>query len=409
SSAATSPSGGKPEEVPAPDTQLPSFLFPRRRTAARNREIASLPHYSEVQQPIAASPHSPDSAALTGLAISRKEDDDLANESQSESPQMEATISPRSSASPEPDAASANLSEVQQLLQDERVSVVAESVAVSRCQFIPAADMPATADGKALASGSRVIQRAVLGYRAIYISPSDLIEVASAEDDGMAEHDDNRRTSARVPLTSLVRASRLGTDDASPIRAESKCGRFDSATWIEYSPNDDDSGFANLVNAIQAAVSENAGRGLPEHLYKQAECLRCNWHGYVDHERTAFDAISDSEFTVIPPPAKELQCPKCKRSYLREYYAADEQRDTADESISAAQTASAPIWKQPFVTRRNRPNPTAAGQTAKSAAAKASERRARHAQHLEAARGALAADAQKLDSIAAHGELPFAK
>ncbi|KAJ2451905.1 hypothetical protein GGF42_004156, partial [Coemansia sp. RSA 2424] len=323
SSADTSPSGGKPEEVPAPDTQLPSFLFPRRRTAARNREIASLPHYSEVQQPIAASPHSPDSAALTGLAISRKEDDDLANESQSESPQMEATISPRSSASPELDTASANLSEVQQLLQDEGVSVVAESVAVSRCQFIPAADMPATADGRALASGSRVIQRAVLGYRAIYISPSDLIEVASSGDDGMAEHDDNRRISARVPLTSLVRASRLGTDDASPIRAESKCGRFDSATWIEYSPNDDNGGFANLVNAIQAAVSENAGRGLPEHLYKQAECLRCNWHGYVDHERTAFDAISDSDFTVIPPPAKELQCPKCKRSYLREYYAAD--------------------------------------------------------------------------------------
>ncbi|KAJ2484267.1 hypothetical protein IWW37_006174, partial [Coemansia sp. RSA 2050] len=178
---------------------------------------------------------------------------------------------------------------------------------------------------------------------------------------------------------------------------------------MEFSPNGD-AEFAGLVEAIQAAVSENAGRGLPEHLYKQAECLRCSWRGYVDDERTVFDAISDGEFTVIPPPTTELQCPKCGRTYLREYYAADDQASEAATGTSPdAQTTNAsPIWKQPFMTRRNRLSPNINANQPMSAAAEASERRARHIQHLEAARGALAADVQKLGDAAAPGELPFA-
>ncbi|KAJ2738636.1 hypothetical protein GGI20_006245, partial [Coemansia sp. BCRC 34301] len=403
-------SPGKPEPEPEPDTQLPSFLFPRRRAAAaaaRNREIATLPHYSESQrQSMAASPQSPDSAALADLTISGKEPVELASDG---SPHMEANSSSRSSVSSELDVASICANEVQKLLQDEGVRATAENVAVAKCQFIPAADMPLV-DGQALASGSRVIQRRALGICAVYMSRTELIEVAEGSTGGVADNGDSRHIAARVPLTSLVRASRLGTDETSLLRAESKCGRFDSATWIEYSPNGGGGQFTDLVNAVLAAVSDNIASGLPEHLYKQAECLRCNWHGYVDHERTFFDLISDSEFTVIPPPAKELQCPKCKRSYLREYYAADEQRE--DGAVvdfgSSAQNTSVSIWKQPFMTRRNRPNPTPASQP-RSAAAEASERRTRHAQHLEAARGALAADVQKLDGIAVHGELPFAR
>ncbi|KAJ2018440.1 hypothetical protein GGI14_002305 [Coemansia sp. S680] len=392
----------------APDTQLPSFLFPRRRTAARNREIASLPHYADSQSLLTSSPQSPDSAALAGLAISNKENIEPVSAGSGESPQSVSEVSgiTQSPTSPNPEVASSDLSEVQQTLQDEGASLIAEGVTVARCQFIPVEDMH-TADGRTLANGSRVVQRLVLGHRTIYVSPTDLIEVAS--DDNEAGDGDNRRITARVPLTSLVRASRLGTDDTGPLRAESKCGRFDAATWIEFSPNGGN-GFAELVNAIQEAVSENAGRGLSEDLYKQAECLRCSWQGYVDDERTIFDAISDSEFTAIPPPATELQCPKCRRSYLREYYAADEQKNEAvDDSSSAAQTANASIWKQPFVTRRNRLSPNIAANRPMSAAAEASERRARHAQHLEAARGALAADVQRLGGIATPGELPFAK
>ncbi|KAJ2065800.1 hypothetical protein GGI17_000069 [Coemansia sp. S146] len=392
----------------APDTQLPSFLFPRRRTAARNREIASLPHYSDNQPSLTSSPHSPDSAALAGLAISNKENEDPVSTGSGESPRLESEVSgiTRSPTSPKLEVAAADLSEVQQTLQDERASLIAEGVAVARCQFIPVEDMPTT-DGRTLASGSKVVQRVILSHRTIYVSPTELIEVAN--DDNAADAGDNRHISARVPLTSLVRASRLGTGDTSPLRLESKCGRFDAATWIEFSPNGSD-GFADLVNAVQAAVGENASRGVSEHLYKQAECLRCNWQGYVDDERTVFDAISDSEFTVIPPPATELQCPKCRRSYLREYYAADEhEKEAAADSSSTAQTANASIWKQPFVTRRNRLSPNIAANQPMSAAAEASERRARHTQHLEAARGALAADVQRLGSIATLGELPFAK
>ncbi|KAJ2829311.1 hypothetical protein GGI24_002168, partial [Coemansia furcata] len=396
----------KPEV--APDTQLPSFLFPRRRTAARNRELASLPHYSEIQPALASSPQSPDSAALAGLAISNRENDEPVSAGSGESPQPENEDDDCSHIStlPKSEVMTTNLSKVQQILQDEGARLIAENVAVSRCQFIPPAEMPVI-DDCPLASGSKVIQRGILGHHTIYVSPTDLIEVVNDAD--VAEDGDKRRISARVPLSSLVRASKLGTEDTSSLRVESKCGRFDAATWIEFSPNGG-AGFADLVKAVQAAVGENADRGLSEHLYKQAECLRCNWQGYVDDERTIFDAISDGEFTVIPPPAMELQCPKCRRSYLREYYAADEQeRDAAPDTSTAAQTANSSIWKQPFVSRRNRLSPNIAASQPMNAAAEASERRARHAQHLEAARGALAADVQKLGSIATAGELPFAK
>ncbi|KAJ2908391.1 hypothetical protein GGI21_002933, partial [Coemansia aciculifera] len=395
----------------APDTQLPSFLFPRRRTVARNREIASLPHYSECQKSIATSPQSPDSAALADLVISSKAVDGPIGSSNDDSPLVEVSNGSQSSLLPILDSVSMSLSQVQQQLQDDGASVLADGVAVSRYQFIPAADIP-TADVQVVSSGSRVVKRSVLGRRAIYISPTDLIEVVvTMSSDGMAtEHNSSQYISAKVPVSSLVRASRLGADDLSPVRIESKCGRFDPATWIEYSSSGgDNSGFVELVNAIQAIVSDNANRGLPEHLYKQAECLRCSWHGYVDHERTFFDAISDDEFSVLPPPAKELQCPNCKRSYLREYYAADEESETAASDIGlATQTANAPIWKKPFVTRRNRFHSSTADQP-KSAAAEASERRAQHAQHLEAARSALAADVHKLDGIATFSELPFAQ
>ncbi|KAJ2892130.1 hypothetical protein IWW38_003335, partial [Coemansia aciculifera] len=395
----------------APDTQLPSFLFPRRRTVARNREIASLPHYSECQKSIATSPQSPDSAALADLVISSKAVDGPIGSSNDDSPLVEVSNGSQSSLLPILDSVSMSLSQVQQQLQDDGASVLADGVAVSRYQFIPAADIP-TADVQVVSSGSRVVKRSVLGRRAIYISPTDLIEVVvTMSSDGMAtEHNFSQYISAKVPVSSLVRASRLGADDLSPVRIESKCGRFDPATWIEYSSSGgDNSGFVELVNAIQAIVSDNANRGLPEHLYKQAECLRCSWHGYVDHERTFFDAISDDEFSVLPPPAKELQCPNCKRSYLREYYAADEESETAASDIGlATQTANAPIWKKPFVTRRNRFHSSTADQP-KSAAAEASERRAQHAQHLEAARSALAADVHKLDGIATFSELPFAQ
>ncbi|KAJ2491755.1 hypothetical protein IWW37_002079, partial [Coemansia sp. RSA 2050] len=240
---------GKPELVP--DTQLPSFLFPRRRTAARNREISSLPHYSENQASLASSPQSPDSAALAGLAISNKENDAPASAGSGESPRLESEFSdtPLTTTSSKSEATSADLSEVQRMLQDEGAIVLAEGVPVARCQYIPAADMPLAA-GCALASGSKVVQRVVLGQRSLYVTPADLVEVA--DDNSVAASGDNRHVSARVPLASLVRASRPGTGDTGPLRVESKCGRFDAATWMEFSPNGD-AEFAGLVEAIQAA------------------------------------------------------------------------------------------------------------------------------------------------------------
>ncbi|KAJ2009575.1 hypothetical protein GGI04_000298 [Coemansia thaxteri] len=419
------PHSDQPDKLSAPDTQLPRFLFPRRRAAARNREIGSLPHCTEDEQIMPGSATSPKSLGSDALAAlpsptGKSDEDVIENELNKERD----SASPRVSTTPrEAEAAvSPTYSEVQLLLQGIDVSMAVKSVLVSRCRLCPLADSPMAAD-RGIANGSWVVQRVEGGNCTVYVSSTDLIEVVSDDetgsplpaDEGRApgERSLSQRIAAKVPLGSLVRADRLGDENSDVfIRIEAKRDRFESATWSEYRPASKNgatgSGFASLVSRLQAVVAENIANGLPEHLFKQAECLRCQWHGYIDHERSVFEAISNQEYTLVPPAPKELQCPKCRRSYLREFYAADERKEADSGDHRAHPAAVEPIWKQSFVSRRSRPSAAVRGHS-KSASAQASERRAQHALHVEGARAALSADIQQLDRVAAHGALPFAR
>ncbi|ORX72103.1 hypothetical protein DL89DRAFT_291338 [Linderina pennispora] len=328
----------------SPDTQLPSFLFPRKR-GAKKKDIARLPHYTDQKRP---------------------------EEAEVLSPEDEMEAYSESASSREVPVEEEAVSEIQMLLRGEGVRTAISSVSVSDYRIAPVAESaPAELTD---AAGSSIVQRSPAVVCTLYFTQDDVVEVAGMHGTGLpdavsGESADSKRIISKNPLSG-----------------------FGTPVWTDYcvESTDDD---AKLFMQLSAAADANNEAGLSENVFKQAECLRCNWRGYIDSEREIFDMLQ-SEMTVVKPTG-ELQCPSCKRSYLREFYAADEQN--LDE----------PILCQPFMARRNRSNSASKQAEQERHAEKA--RRARHDEHRRQALEALALDLQILGDAATDGFLPFAK
>ncbi|KAJ2730609.1 hypothetical protein H4R23_003277 [Coemansia sp. Cherry 401B] len=258
------------EDSPAPepaDTKLPSFLFPRRKAAQRRREVKRLPHYSpggeHVEQAAAEQPR-PESVASAGLAAIEEaepvEDGALGEEGAAAEPELD---------------------ELQRLEGGEGVVARAADVEVARFRL-------------AAGDGARTVRRAECGRRTVYVTGAEIVEAA---DGGVA---------ARTALAAVVRV-RLSDGG---VVVEAKAGRFEAAEWIAY-------GAAALEPALQAAAAANAG--LEGSVYRQAECLRCGWRGFVDAERAAWDVLADGAQVA----GRGQECPACGRAYMRDYYADD--------------------------------------------------------------------------------------
>ncbi|KAJ1964898.1 hypothetical protein GGI12_001129 [Dipsacomyces acuminosporus] len=404
----------QPTPDPAKDTRLPSFLFPRRKTA-RKKGIGSLPRYSETSTPAAAAAAEeagPADETGAGVADANK----VALPGPAENGEFVRTVEDcdeGNSPIAQQQQQSQPLGELQLLLNGDGVNIAANQVVVTRFQLIPLADSPLS-ESTQTSNGNNVIQRMVNGTRRIYITADCIVEVAEkppnlephAEGASSVDCMDSLYIASKVPLSSIVRIKMLH-DKLNTARVEIKAARFDSPSWIEYhpeKPSDTGSEFKGFVDTLQSAANANNSAGLSESVYKQAECLRCSWHGYVDSEREIFNMIdSGKELLAVPPPPVELQCPKCKRSYLREFYASDEKQSSDDN----AQAQVSDIWKQPFISRRNRSN--SAAKRSNPADKVAGERHAEHAQHRRSAQRSLGCDIDALGNDVADGYLPFAK
>ncbi|KAJ1783176.1 hypothetical protein LPJ59_006649, partial [Coemansia sp. RSA 2399] len=403
-----------------PDTQLPSFLFPRRKPTVRKKEIPRLPHYSpEASQKEQGAGEivsrlqkdGEEEASVVGLGIVDSEGNSpgslLAHSPRSPSNSQdslakdglsgcgsEENIAPHSSLQPQ------LTSELEQLRKGDGVcAALTEGAHVVHYGFVPIVETPLSGD-QTVPVGSRAVQRLEANGQAVYVTSSELIEVASASTDTV----DGDMIARRTALALIVRVKRT---TGNGILVEVKGSRFESPQWIEYAPDVGRAinGVSAFVDALQAASDSNAARGLSEQVYKQAECLRCSWNGFIDHERTAFDVLPDSRpFVVLPPPPKELQCPQCKREYLREFYA-DE--DVKQEPGNGDEEDVKPIWKRSFVSRRNRPG--SAKRKTKAVAASENEQTVRRKLQIAEAREIAQREIERLGAAAAKGSLPFAE
>ncbi|KAJ2456306.1 hypothetical protein EV183_000233 [Coemansia sp. RSA 2336] len=277
----------QPPVLSRADTQLPSFLFPRRKNASalRKNDLPRLPHYSpsdsQVEQVVEQAP--PESIVSAGLSAV-----DNVSENGSAANSLDET---------ESDKAEQVEDELQRLLRGEGVVTRIENAAVAQFKLLPIVET----DGKR----TRQLQRSETGRCTIFITESELIIADQAISD-------------RVQLKSLVRLRKCSRDK---LVVDAKSDRLESPVWIEFATTDQ-----ALVETLQAAVAANDG--LEAQVYKQTECLRCNWRDYVDTEHAALDELVAGNLVVpvaVPPP----QCPSCNRRYMREFYAAHED-DTAD-------------------------------------------------------------------------------
>ncbi|KAJ1956019.1 hypothetical protein EC988_001566 [Linderina pennispora] len=382
----------------SPDTQLPSFLFPRKR-GAKKKDIARLPHYTDQKKPEEAEVLSPEDVVSAALDAAGKGVQPLEAATAQEMEAYSESVSLRE-APVEEEA----VSEIQMLLRGEGVRTAISSVSVSDYRIVPVAESaPAELTD---AAGSSIVQRSPAVVCTLYFTQDDVVEVAGVHETGLpdavsGESADSKRIISKKPLSSITRVGRVSR----AIRTEHKAERFGTPVWTDYcvESTDDD---AELFMQLSAAADANNKAGLSENVFKQAECLRCNWRGYIDSEREIFDMLR-SEMTVVKPTG-ELQCPSCKRSYLREFYAADEQNLDEPTSVSLENQKDDGIWKQPFMARRNRSN-SASKQAEQERHAKEKARRARHDEHRRQALEALALDLQILGDAATDGFLPFAK
>ncbi|KAJ2400350.1 hypothetical protein GGI23_002086 [Coemansia sp. RSA 2559] len=403
-----------------PDTQLPRFLFPRRKPTVRKKEIPRLPHYSpEASQKdqgaggivsrlqeedeeevgvvglgiVDSEGNSPGSFLARSPGSPRNSQDSLAKDGLSGRGSGE-NIGSRSSLQ------SRQISELEQLRKGDGVrAALANGVHVVHYGFVPIAETPLSGD-QILSVGSRVIQRLESNGRAVFVTSSELIEVSSTSTDT----DDGNMVASRTALALIVRVKRTTNNG---ILIEVKGSRFESPQWIEYVPDVSCTinGISAFVDALQAASDSSAARGLSEQVYKQAECLRCSWNGFIDHERMAFDVLPDTrQFVVLPPPPKELQCPQCKREYLREFYA-DE--DVKQEPGNGGEEDVKAIWKRSFMSRRNRPG--SAKRKTKVVAASESEQTGRRKRQIAEAREIAQREIERLGTAAVKGSLPFAE
>ncbi|KAJ2708570.1 hypothetical protein H4R19_004681, partial [Coemansia spiralis] len=197
--------GAGPAAVPRPaETVLPTSLFPRRKQAA-HKDIARLPHYPRADTPQAATadrsplPANSTADAGDGTGEAGGGHSDTASEHSDRAPTAEA----------QPD-------ELQQLLQGEGVKAALGDVEVVRFRLV------APAEG----GGSSAVERIDCGRRTIYITATDVVEVA---DDGNGAGD--MRIAARVPLSALVRGRPAGSGGE---LVEAKADRFEAPQWIMY-------------------------------------------------------------------------------------------------------------------------------------------------------------------------------
>ncbi|KAJ1931157.1 hypothetical protein FBU59_006812, partial [Linderina macrospora] len=300
-------------------------------------------------------------------------------------------------------------SEIQMLLRGEGVRLTVGSVSVSDYRIVPVAE--SVLSQQTDIAGSSIVQRSPAVICMLYFTQDDVVMIADVPAAGLpdlvsGESADGKYIVSKQSLLSITRVERVS---GRAIRTERKAERFGTPFWTDYSveSTDDD---AKLFMQLAAAADANNAAGLSDNVFKQAECLRCSWRGYIDSERDIFDTLQ-GEATVVQPTG-ELQCPSCKRNYLREFYAADEQADL-DEPLSASpskqqqQQQGDDIWRQPFFARRNRSS-SMAKQAEQERQAKEKARRARHDDHRRLAQEALALDLQKLGDAATDGFLPFA-
>ncbi|KAJ2549877.1 hypothetical protein EV175_004276, partial [Coemansia sp. RSA 1933] len=378
------------------DTQLPSFLFPRRKPTVRKKDIPRLPHYS----PEEVSQKDQDKASVIGLGIVDEEANspELPQDKSPQSPSLESGRGSGENSGAHSRSQSQQTSELDRLRKGEDVrAFLAGEVCIAYYGFVPISETP-LANDRSLPEGSQVVQRLRTSGRSVFITSDELID--HSDEDGI-------QTTSRTALALITRVKR--TADTS-VLVEVKGSRFDSPRWIEYTTavSGTVDGFAAFADKLQTASKSNSAQGLSEQVYKQAECLRCSWHGFIDQERTAFDVLPDNkQFILLPPPPKELQCPQCKREYLREFYAADEIKQEDPGNGNGDDEGVKPIWKRSFVSRRNRPG-SSKGKT-KAMAAAESEKIARRARQIAEAREIAQRDIDGLGAAATRGTLPFAE
>ncbi|KAJ1733320.1 hypothetical protein LPJ61_001621 [Coemansia biformis] len=329
----------RPEEPRPAETTLPTSLFPRRKHAA-HKDVARLPRNPRPDVPqadvaippavvVAAAPVDLTEAEDTTAEACGVEGEDCGPDGSSSSGRA-STASEQEHAS----MSRAQRGELQQILWGEGVQAEAARVSVARFWLATPEETPLADDGN-IANGSRVVERADCGHRDIYVTATEVVEIV--DDDEAAG---SKRIAARLPLSALTRTRQAGDCELVEVKAD----RFEMPQWIAYRCHD--SG-GDLVAVLRAAAADNTARGQQERVFRQAECLRCSWKGFVDRDREAWDALEiDERRTAVPSPAAELRCPGCGRTYMREFY--DEQGN-ADAS-----GATGEAWTQPLVATRRR-------------------------------------------------------
>ncbi|KAJ1943191.1 hypothetical protein GGF37_002758, partial [Kickxella alabastrina] len=398
-------SAGANPNANALDTQLPSFLFPRRRNAAagaaagasRKKDVARLPHYTESEPECASAAGSVAGSVPAEVIIERV----VADTAEADAEALSGKEEDNDNGKMGKEGALPAISELQRILKsDATARVVAEEISVVRYQCVPLA-MASDSGG--------AVQRVECGVRTVIVTSAEVIELDVSGD----------RTAATTPLKAIVRVA--ASAEEAVMLVEAKGDRFDSPAWTEYAFTDD------LFSAIDSAAKGNAERGLEAHLYKQAECLRCSWRGFIDREYWIFDkllgcvcsasTLADEFVAVESGPTAELQCPECGRSYLREFYAADE--DPAVTPIAANDSSfgdgggggsngSDDVWRQALRSRRPKAaavsdKPTDRDHMAAAVAAAAEHR----AQCMREARRLAAADVGRMGAAAQPGSLAF--
>ncbi|KAJ2725333.1 hypothetical protein GGI07_001341 [Coemansia sp. Benny D115] len=392
-----------PEPSNASDTQLPSFLFPHRRNNLKNKKkaVSRLPHYSaEELQDAADSGKTKPSGKQQNQQEEKtaKDEDSLAGDPdvQPSSEKDQDTIDEQ------PQEA---VSEVQRILNsDISARVVAEDTPVARYQLVSLAEVPLAA-GQSAGSDDRAVQRIDCGQRTVVITQSSLIEIKEGAES------ERQNVVATTPLASIVRARKLA-NVAERLLVEVKGDRFDTPVWLELESTPE------LVSAVQLAVRENSARpsgSLEASVYKQAECLRCGWRDFADREHDVFDTLiqlpSGSKYALVESTPAELQCAKCGRRYLREFYAGDEAQNGDNSELSSGGTD----WRQAIKARRNKMG-TGTGSAAAAVGGKrddlngAAVRARQRAQSLSEAKSAALADIARMrEAAVSGGSLAFAE
>ncbi|KAJ1724530.1 hypothetical protein LPJ53_001235 [Coemansia erecta] len=384
----------EPVEPAADDTQLPSFLFPRRRNAAaaaRKREIARLPHYSA--ESVAAVVGVDGSAnAAANADAGENADADATSGDAGEGETSAGADDEADAADDSSEASPAPATALQRMLNEGSANgaarVVAEDACVVRYRL-------AQADG----SGAMLERSATSGLTLVVTAAGDLVEIDEARDCEVG----------RTSLAAVVRVAAGGSGKeahAGWVVAEVKRDRLDTPQWVALA-----SPAASLSHLLQSA---GGGERRAAQVFKQAECLRCGWRGCVDPAHAVLallaERLPEEGRSPLPPAAAAAplaaSCARCGRSYLREFYAPTEGESGED----AGDGPKTDAWRQALRPRQRHRGGAATGKQTTAAAANDADESGRRAQHVQQARLAADADEQALRGAgsAVAGLLPFA-